>query len=410
MPAREERGVSNADGINRVYRLFFDAAMKGGVSPLVKLAYKLLGRPIVLGDEVGSLIMLWPDVDMDDTAWQEMREGRTLTHEGFLEVSEEYRKHPVESNKVIVVRGRYLYAGTQAMVHFQYDGKAVGFLSLGYGDEEPSAYDLKVAQILAEALRPELIRLHQRGREREDYLLALLRDGDRSGKTYQLAMTELSRKYPGDYRMLFIDQREGAKTSSPEDIRRRLNRSSANAIAVNWGMSLVVLEYGIPHDGDPDGALLARLGEYPVQTGCSTCFESASLIPDHLVQAQATLEVGRMRNPGGRAYEYRDYAPLQLFSVCAREVSLSVFVHPALRKLADYDAAHGSEPVKTLGLFTFHQANRAKTAHELNVHPNTLAYRLRKIGDIAGIDLNDPRVMAEMAVSILATEFLRLSD
>lgn len=397
--------VVDSAQIDRAYRLFFGAITQGGIEPLVKVAYKLLGKPIVVGDEVGTLVMLWPDVDMPVPAWQEMRERRTIPHEGFLEVNQEYRDYPVESNRVCVVRGHFLYEGTQAIVRFEENGRAVGFLSLNYGDDEPSATDIQIAGILAEALRPELLRLQQRSHEQEDYLLQLLRSPDRESVEFKLAVTELTRKYPGDYRVFVARERLTGGASSLESIRRRINRSTPNAIAVDWGASLVILEYRAAPAG-PDSALIAILRAYPVQFACSTPFSSTTMIPGFLMQAQATLDVGRLRNPEKPSYTYHDYAPLQLFYLCGQHADLSVFIHPAVKTLLAYDLQHQTDLAPTLEAFLQYQTNRAKTAAHLHIHPNTLAYRLRRITELTAIDLEDAALMAELSVSLIAEHVL----
>lgn len=392
--------------VDKVYRLFFGAMVQGGVEPLVKLAYKLLGHPIVVGDEVGSLVMLWPDVDMDVPAWHEMYANRTIPQQGFLDVNDEYRQDPVEADAVTVVRGRFLYEGTQVMVRFEEDGDAVGFLSVNYGDDGPSAGDLEVAKVFAAALKPELVRLRQKGREREDYLISLLRASERKGRDYELAITELTRKYPGKYRVLCIENLPGSAASSIEAIKRRVNRSAVSAIAVDWDRVLVVLEYRLDSADGFDEGLSAITGGYAVRVGRSTSFGETAFIPDHLAQAAATLDVGKRLDPEGRVYDYRDFAPRQVMSVCARSADPSVFVHPAVDGLLSYDSSHGTQLAPTLDAFLFHQANRTKTAEALNIHPNTLAYRLRRIGELFGIDYEDMGLMSELRMSFLAVEYL----
>jgi PucR C-terminal helix-turn-helix domain len=58
-------------------------------------------------------------------------------------------------------------------------------------------------------------------------------------------------------------------------------------------------------------------------------------------------------------------------------------------RLLEYDAAHGSRLVETLRawLDAFGDVNAA--AAGLFVHPNTFRYRLRRIGEVGGIDLDD---------------------
>lgn len=59
-------------------------------------------------------------------------------------------------------------------------------------------------------------------------------------------------------------------------------------------------------------------------------------------------------------------------------------------RLLEHDSQHGTAYVQTLGAYfdAFGDARRAGSA--LHVHPATVRYRIRRIGEITGVDLRDP--------------------
>ena len=57
------------------------------------------------------------------------------------------------------------------------------------------------------------------------------------------------------------------------------------------------------------------------------------------------------------------------------------------------DLQHG-ELLRTVHALVSCQFDRAATSAALHVHRNTLAYRLRRIEEITGLDLDDPRALA----------------
>lgn len=61
-----------------------------------------------------------------------------------------------------------------------------------------------------------------------------------------------------------------------------------------------------------------------------------------------------------------------------------------LHALREHDARHGSEYLHTLRVFLDALGDIAAASAPLHVHPNTLRYRLRRIQEIAPIDLGDP--------------------
>ena len=68
------------------------------------------------------------------------------------------------------------------------------------------------------------------------------------------------------------------------------------------------------------------------------------------------------------------------------------FVREWLGSLLDYDARRKAELVHTLTQYLEHGGNYDATAAELSVHKSTLKYRLQRIRDLTGLELNDPDV------------------
>lgn len=64
-------------------------------------------------------------------------------------------------------------------------------------------------------------------------------------------------------------------------------------------------------------------------------------------------------------------------------------VDDMLAPLAELGQQAAEDAIRTLQSYLDHQSSPAKAAKELNVHPQTIAYRLRKITALLHIDLND---------------------
>jgi DNA-binding PucR family transcriptional regulator len=74
----------------------------------------------------------------------------------------------------------------------------------------------------------------------------------------------------------------------------------------------------------------------------------------------------------------------------------------AVSRLAEYDAQRGAQLVATLEEFLRRHGNISATSEALFVHPNTLRQRLRRIGELSGLDLRrDDWLMIEIAVKMV---------
>jgi DNA-binding PucR family transcriptional regulator len=77
----------------------------------------------------------------------------------------------------------------------------------------------------------------------------------------------------------------------------------------------------------------------------------------------------------------------------------------ALRVLVVYDQEHNTALLETLEEFLLRRGNVSATSDALYVHPNTLRQRLRRIGELTGIDLaRDDWLTVELALKLLKLE------
>jgi sugar diacid utilization regulator len=65
-------------------------------------------------------------------------------------------------------------------------------------------------------------------------------------------------------------------------------------------------------------------------------------------------------------------------------------VDDLLAPLAELGSQPAEDAIRTLQSYLDHQSSPAKAAKDLNVHPQTITYRLRKITGLLHVDLNDP--------------------
>jgi purine catabolism regulator len=157
----------------------------------------------------------------------------------------------------------------------------------------------------------------------------------------------------------------------------------------------------------PDSAAVTTaLAELPeLIAGVSRAFA----IPDGLAlarrDAQLALEVAQLRGAdlvrAGSDVEY----PL---SLAADRASLERLIDSALGLLLAYDEVHQTDLVRSLRSYLEHERSLREAAACLFVHPNSLAYRLRRIEEITGRRLASIEVQTELWIALEAKRILEL--
>jgi GAF domain-containing protein len=142
--------------------------------------------------------------------------------------------------------------------------------------------------------------------------------------------------------------------------------------------------------------------EAPAAVGVSSVCVGAAALAQGFEEARHALL--------GAAVMRRDRGVLSYDELGAYKYLLRIALDPGARdttidavaKLADYDRERNASLLHTLEEFLERRGNISATSDALYVHPNTLRQRLRRIGDLTGIDLRrDDWLMTEIAVKLV---------
>jgi DNA-binding PucR family transcriptional regulator len=138
-----------------------------------------------------------------------------------------------------------------------------------------------------------------------------------------------------------------------------------------------------------------------LRAGLSRAVTAAGALPAALRQGHIALSAV---NPGnGPAVVFDELGVLQFLVASSGGGELYNYADSVLGPVMVYDAEHNTELVTTLDRYLDFGCNASRAARALHVHPKSLAYRLRRIGEISGLDLNtrEDRLNVELALRIL---------
>ncbi|BBZ25878.1 hypothetical protein MMAD_01730 [Mycolicibacterium madagascariense] len=187
--------------------------------------------------------------------------------------------------------------------------------------------------------------------------------------------------------------------------RRWAANARMHALAVRRPAMTVLLTDGAPDPGSLYRAVAAEVASGEGSIGVGSVAATASELPRSFAEAQRALQVQRdsMSPYGGRRFE--DLGLYRILDRTSDRPEVHDFVMEWLGPLLTYDQTKNADLVTTLTHYLDCGGNYDDAARSLTIHRSTLRYRLGRIREITGRDLQDveDRLNLHLATRIVRT-------
>lgn len=136
--------------------------------------------------------------------------------------------------------------------------------------------------------------------------------------------------------------------------------------------------------------------------GLGRCYEGTEQLWKSHEQAKLIVE-NLSKSSNSNIIHYDDLGLYRIFSFDGLHNELEEFCSSTIKPLIEYDRNNNSELVKTLKYYFQFNGNMKRMAEEMHMHYNTIIYRLQKIKDVIGLDIevSDNRLNLEIAIKIM---------
>ena len=383
---------------------------QGGLNGIVEELSKLVGNSVYIVDSSFKVLAITDDPDLEEMSvnWMNAARRGYLSYDVIANLIRSDELHDIESsNEATIVNSEFFYVPF-ANYNLRQAGKVQGHLFVVQMYRVISQCDLE----LVNAAAPIVVRTLQ------------------ADSAYQARRGPL-------YEHFVIDWLTGG-LHDPAYIRSQLDALSFNADALS-----VVAIVKLSVDSDFRREHLARLLED--RQGCRAVSHDDHVIAlfqlrnhkekTHVLRkvkaicrnqqcraAMSDVQGDFLDTPRGyrQACEalricdamgfeddvvcYGDVAAYQPYLNFTSVEEIEAFCHPAVIALRDHDLTHAVQLLPTLAAYLKNDRDAQKTAAELYVHRNTLAYRMKRILELCPFDLDDFNVRHRVLESILIME------
>ncbi|MGH2441608.1 MAG: PucR family transcriptional regulator [Chloroflexota bacterium] len=151
----------------------------------------------------------------------------------------------------------------------------------------------------------------------------------------------------------------------------------------------------------------ALIPDMTVSVGIGREFTTFEHTAESVRQAELAARLGASLWGGNRATHYSDLGIHRaLFALQEHEEMIT----PALQQIIEHDRVHDTNYVQTLSMYLACMGRLRVAAEQLNIHRNTLEYRMRRIEAVAGVGLDDPNNRLALELGIRMLDMKRTTD
>ena len=176
------------------------------------------------------------------------------------------------------------------------------------------------------------------------------------------------------------------------------------------GMTIVILQ----DSGSLDGSLPLQFAfkikeeilESPFHIGIGTYKIGIQHFYQSYDEACQAIQIGSKLSPNQTIYDYSSYQTYVVLQHTPQQVTEN-FIKTTLGPLIEYDKETNSNLIKTLDVYIEKCLSPVEAARVLGVHRNTIHFRLSKIKELLGTNLNDGNILFQLN---LASRMLSLSN
>ena len=220
--------------------------------------------------------------------------------------------------------------------------------------------------------------------------------------------------------MVVIRDGEHEATADDAELRRRLlgviglsvRRRQARALVGERDGLIVVLvgESGDAPAGPTELADAIRaevrrsLGPHTASIAIGPWIEDIDGVARSYRIARGAIELGRRAGPGDRTIVLDDLGVYGLLLTVGRLDELVAFAETTIGPIREYDERRGAELLPTLRAYLAAGCRTADAATAMVVHPNTVAYRIRRTEAILDLDLSQPDSLLQVQLALIVDE------
>ena len=395
-------------------RLLESLVQGKGIQNVVDIGSKLLQKPMFVRDTSLKLLAHTKNVKIDDAVWNSVVKRGYHTYEDVKKMMNlrAFEKLNASSSPVLF-RSERRPTISRVWSKITIGNMIVGHLVVLGHETEFSEDDIELVQLISNAISLEMQKdgNFYSGLKNESFIKDLLAGEVHDPEEVRERLQYLDCKFANRLYVLTAVFSDADYSNMPKFFMKDyLSRMIPDSTALIYEKNVVVI---ISHNNDTpfprevEQRLVEFLKENSMVAGLSNGFSRLTEMDRLYKQSLKATELGRHINGESSLYHYDNYLFEHMLSTCSDQQELYQFCHPSIFLLKEYDRKNNTNYLRFLYEYLENINNPRGVISTLNIHRNTLKYRLDKIKKIMNISLRDSK---QLFLLYLSFQILRYKE
>ena len=390
-----------------------------GLQELLNVAARIMGNPIFVSDRSNHAIAASDTKYVEDTGWNMI--NLSVPDQG-LGVREACLEEIMSSGAIdATFRSEHPYIQQFSFSIFRYISYRLTLQSIiigqmvmiecfnAYTEEEEELF-IFIARILSEEMRHygnpkmQIVPYYR-------IFTELLEINHKISKKQLIARTEpLNVNFPEISRLILVRPIFIEMKMQLFHLRDLFLHHFAGSLAIVKDTYVVLVVHGHMDIDDIREKLKFAVKRYNIRIGVSSLSYSPLNLNIAFLQAESALNIGEKVSSEDRIFCYPDWATRHWIDCACQNCPPEVFYSPKFQLLLSYDQVNHTSFTNDLMVYFANGKNIMQAAQYLNIHKNSMYYRIAKIEDICGCSLKDYQAAMELQISVFFYQERRLID
>lgn len=410
----ERRAAERLQQALHVHTTMLEHVLGGGsVTSLSLMVGDQLPNPVIAVDFTANQVVAGRSPDpalFDDNAWQAAVAG-VLSVQITKAAQESLRSALRSTVNLFLDDGQRQFTLRAQIEPLMVDHELVGALVLFPVAAPVNELDLLMLESAKFALSVQMmrsfIRFRFETRTQTELLLEVLEGRWRDADDIQQRAQRLGISFSIAQQMIIVDY--GAKAREAKNLHhnvaRILQRAGMQATVIIVDNGLVCL---VPAEGERLSKIKRQitddlahyLGAEPILLASGVCRALADY-PAAWERCRRLIEIARSFGRSGPISD-QDFGPIPIFVAAVGGEDIRTFVNDSVGAMLAHDRKHQTPYLETLTAYLRESCRSQACADAMGVHVTTLRYRLARIQELFGIDVETPerRFATELAIHL----------